>query len=436
MTSTQSAPSREPAAAKGGILGRQLGHYPANGPRALYLGVTVMLTVVLYYQLYTQGAVVTQITTDLHMTLAYYIAVSVVGAAAGALASVAAGLADRWGRANLVVVGLGVTSLLVFFGLPEAGSKLTYLVLFALMSVVEGIMLVATPALIRDFSPQLGRASAMGFWTMGPVLGSLVVTEVATHTLDSHADWQFQFRVCGVVSFVVFGVAFVFLRELAPQLRDQLMVSLKDKTLIEARARGIDPERALEGHWRQMLRFDLVGSALAVALFLAFYYVMVGFVVAFFATTYGYSEARANALGNWFWIAEAIALVVAGALSDKLRVRKPFMLLGGLMSCIGLALFAVATGDQTTSYHHFVALFLVMAIGTGIAFASWMAAYTETVEKHNPAATATGLAIWGATVRTVVCGVFLTMIFALPAAGTLIDKGPHVKGLAAGTDPA
>ena len=33
------------------------------------------------------------------------------------------------------------------------------------VGLVEGICLVATPALIRDFSPQVGRATAMGFWT-------------------------------------------------------------------------------------------------------------------------------------------------------------------------------------------------------------------------------------------------------------------------------
>ena len=47
------------------------------------------------------------------------------------------------------------------------------------IGLVEGVILVATPALIRDFSPQLGRASAMGFWTLGPVVGSLVVAGCA-----------------------------------------------------------------------------------------------------------------------------------------------------------------------------------------------------------------------------------------------------------------
>ena len=35
------------------------------------------------------------------------------------------------------------------------------------------------------------------------------------------------------------------LRELAPQLRDQLMVTMRDRALIEARAKGIDVEAAL-----------------------------------------------------------------------------------------------------------------------------------------------------------------------------------------------
>ena len=63
-------------------------------------------------------------------------------------------------------------------------------------------MLVATPALIRDFSPQLGRASAMGGWTLGPVLGSLVVSVIVTNT-SSHT-WQWQYGLAGIVGLVVF----------------------------------------------------------------------------------------------------------------------------------------------------------------------------------------------------------------------------------------
>lgn len=435
-SSARSAPPSAPAfEARRGIWGRQLDHYPSTAPRATYLVIVVLATITLYYELYVQGSVATALAANLHMTLVYLIAISIVGNAVGALASVVAGLADRWGRANLVVYGLAVTGALVLFGLANSTDKLVYLILFAVVSFVEGMILVATPALIRDFSPQLGRASAMCFWTMGPVLGSLVVSEVASHTLGSHPDWQYQYRVCGTVGLIVFVIAFIGLRELAPQLRDQLMVSMRDKALIEANARGIDPNEVLTGHWRQMLRKDIVLPAIAISVSLLFYYIAVGFFVVFYATNFGYSEARANALSNWYWGVNAVALLVTGILSDLLKVRKPFMLVGGAISMVGVAMFAIATTHPATTYYEFVGMLIPISVGGALAFAAWMAAFTETVEKRNPAATATGLAVWGSTLRTIVVVALLALIAVIPAASTLVNQGSQVAAAAAGQAP-
>jgi MFS transporter, ACS family, D-galactonate transporter len=413
-----------------GLWSRQLEHYPDNGRRTMYLGIVVLASIILYYELYIGGAVATQIIYHYGMTFRYFVFISVVGNAIGAFASLAAGLADRWGRANLVAYGLLVTGALIAFGLPNASSKLTYLILFAFVSFVEGVVLVATPALIRDFSPQLGRAAAMGFWTLGPVIGSLVVTEVSSHTLASHPDWQFQFRLCGVVGLAVFVIAVVGLRELSPKLRDQLMVSLHDRVLIEARAAGLDLEKALKGHWRQMLRFDIVGPAFAISVFLMFYYIAVGFFVVYFATTFGYSEARANSLANWYWIANAIALVTAGLVSDYIKVRKPFMIAGGLVSAVGVAMFATRATQPGTSYYTFAWLLVLSAAGGGLAYCGWMASFTETVEKHNPAATATGLAVWGWTIRMIVTVSLVALTFVVSATNVLVDNGPTVQAVA------
>jgi MFS family permease len=439
-TAEQASPS---ISAKGGIWGRQLGRYPANGPRAFYLLIVIIATIVLYYELYVGGSVATKLAADLDMSLTFLITVSIVGNAVGALASIFAGAADRWGRSNLVVYGLLVTGALIY-AVSYVHTKWPYLILIAVISFVEGMILVATPALIRDFSPQLGRASAMGFWTLGPVMGSLVVTEVSSHTLDAHPDWQYQFRICGIVGVAIFVVAFFGLRELAPQLRDQLMVSLRDKALVEAKARGIDPEKAVKGHWGQMLRFDIIGSSFAVAVFLLFYYIAVGLFVVFFATNYGYTEAQGNSLGNWYWSVQVIALILTGLVSDWLKVRKPFMIIGAVISAVGVALFALYTtkaapsGGYEADHGHWVTYILLISIGSAIAFAAWMAAFTETVEKHNPAATATGLAVWGSTLRLVVVVALIGLIYAIPAASTLVDKGPKLQqigAVAAGQDP-
>ncbi|MGY1770923.1 MFS transporter [Blastococcus sp. SYSU D00813] len=436
MTST-TVPSRregEPAPAsrgRGGIWDRQLPHYPENGPRSLYLGITVLATVILYYELYVGGSVATQIIRDLDFSFTLYVFVSVIGNLVGAFASLFAGLADRWGRANLVVYGLLATGLITLVGLPHSQNKTLFTVLFALLSFVEGVVLVATPALIRDFSPQVGRGVAMGFWTLGPVLGSLVVTLVSSNTLDDHPDWRFQFYVCGIAGLVVFVIAFFGLRELSPALRDQLMVSMRDRALVEARAAGIDPEEALKGHWRQMLRFDVIGSAFAISVFLLLYYILVGFTVVYFATVFGYSEARANALANWYWITNAIALVVTGVLSDRFRVRKPFMIVGTLISLVGGVLFALAATDPDTSYYTFAFYFILSAGGGGMAYVAWMASFTETVERHNPAATATGLAIWGWILRLVVTVSLAVFTLVVPATSVLVDDAEPIQEMQA-----
>lgn len=415
---------------------RDLAAYPATGPRLAYLAIVVVTTVVLYYMLYIQYAVATSIMTHFGMTYRYFVWVSVIGNAVGAFASLVAGLADRWGRANMVVYGLLAASLLVFFGLPNAAGKTSYLVLFALVSVIEGIVLVATPALIRDFSPQLGRATAMGAWTMGPVVGSLVVTTVTSQTLDT-SSWQDELRYSALAGLVVFLAALVGLRELSPALRDQIMVSLRDRALVEARAKGIDP-RALArgGQWRQMLRWDIAGSGLAIALFLLLYFAAVGNFVVYFATTYGYSEQRANAVANWYWAANAIALVAVGLLSDRLKVRKPFMVAGAAGSIVVTALFATRATHPDTGYYTFAWLFVGIGVFSGVAYGPWMAGFTETVEKHNPAATATGLAVWGWTVRIVVAVSSALIPVLVTSVTPLVDHGPQVTAAQRQAAPA
>ncbi|NNN21582.1 MAG: MFS transporter, partial [Acidimicrobiales bacterium] len=174
---------------------RQLSNYPGNGARTGFLGLSVVITVVLYFQQYIAGAIGPSIISYFHISFRYYLYVTVLSSAFGAFASLVAGLADRWGRANIVVYGLLAASLITLFGIPHAKSATEYVAFVCMVGIVEGLVLVATPALIRDFSPQLGRGAAMGFWTLGPVIGSLKVSEVSSHSIPHLHAWQEQYRI-------------------------------------------------------------------------------------------------------------------------------------------------------------------------------------------------------------------------------------------------
>ena len=421
----------EPSRLRRLLWDRTLDHYPDRGPRLAYLGLVVVAAIILYYEFYVPSAVSTTIAAHYHMTFPFFVYVVVIGNLVGAFASLVAGLADRWGRSNLVVYGLFITGMIVLFGLPNAPNMWVYGALYAVLGFVEGIILVATPALIRDFSPQMGRASAMGFWTMGPVIASLIVAEVSSQTLNHLKAWQDQFIICGIVGMVVFVVSLLFLRELSPGLRDQLMVSAKDRALVEARAAGVDIEESLRHPWRQMFHLDIFGPALGIGVFLIIYYTLIAFNVAYMATIFGYSTQRANALGNWVWVFHAAALVVVGVLSDKLRVRKPFMVIGVVGAAVMTALFALRTDHLDTGYYTFVWIMSTLAVFMGFTFAPWMASFTETVEKRNPALIATGLAVWGWVLRIVVAGSLFLLPYVVTSMTPLIEHGTQVQTLAA-----
>ena len=246
----------------------------------------------------------------------------------------AAHVVDKIGRANVISGGMLVVSLLCIFGIPNASSKASFSIMFVLLNVCEGVILVATPAVVRDFSPQVGRASAMGFWTMGPVLGSVVVTVVVASGSDTQT-WQDKFVVSGIVGIVVGVITLFGLKELPPSIRDQVMVDARDRALVEAKMKGIDVEESLQHPIRQMLKPDILLSGLAISLFLVFYIVLVAFGPTYDWNQYftvgaalkldaGTNTVRIWAVQQYDWDGKTVGTVHTGdgGVGDQLRTNQ------------------------------------------------------------------------------------------------------------------
>ncbi len=436
MSGTAAPPvSRRPGWAAS-IMNRQLDSYPDTGRRTLYLAITVLATITLYYELYVVGSVSTLLLVNLHMSFTFFVLALAFGNLIGAFGSLFAGLADRFGRANLVVFGLLFAGVFVAFIMPTATSKWPFTIETFVVGFVEGMCLVATPALIRDFSPQVGRATAMGFWTSGPVVGSLIVAVVGSATIPAVVTdprfWTHEYHIAGIAGLIVFLIAFVGLKELSPALRDQLMVTMRDRALIEARAKGLteaDIEAALRHPFRQLLKPDIIVSAIAVSVMLLIYYTAVGFSVIYLTTVFGFSVKNANGLGNWNWGFNVIAVILVGFISDRFRVRKPFMVIGGLLAAVMTVVYLFQAGHHP-GYYTLAIMLALLSLGLGIAYTPWMASYTETVEARNPALIATGLAIWGWIVRITVFVAYLCLPLVINSVTPLVDYGATVSSYA------
>ena len=419
-----SAPVARPT--RGGLRNalwkRQLTQYPDTLPRLGYLAIVVLTTIMLYYLYYVEGAVTPLLLPYYHMSFQYFLYLLVVSNAIGAFSAFIGGLSDKIGRANLTIFGTLLVALVQLLAIPHISDKFGFAVCYCIIGFVEGVILVSTPALMRDFSPQMGRGVAMGFWALGPTMGALFASLVATHTLSHLAPWQDQFIISGIVCLVVVVIAFFFLRELSPQLRDQLMVSERERALVEARAKGIDIAQATKHPVRSMLKLDLIASSVAISVFLLFYFASVSVLTIYWVVTFNRTTPQANGINVWLAGFLSIGLVLAGALSDWARVRKPFMIVGAVGAMVMLGLLIRQTDHPHTGYYGNVLVIVLLALFISLAYAPWMANYTEQVEHHNPALTATGLAIWGWILRITVALSFLVLPYVITTSTVLVDN--------------
>jgi hypothetical protein len=124
----------------------------------------------------------------------------------------------------------------------------------------------------------------------------------------------------------------------------------------------------------------------------------------------------------WYAAFLSIGLVLAGVLSDWAKVRKPFMIAGAVAAMVMLGLLIVQTGHPHTGYYDNVLIIVLLAVSISLAYAPWMANYTEQVESHNPALTATGLAIWGWILRITVALSFLVLPYVITTSTVLVDN--------------
>ena len=130
-----------------------------------------------------------------------------------------------------------------------------------------------------------------------------------------------------------------------------------------------------------------------------------------------------------------MALIVFGVLSDKLRVRKPLMLVGAIGAIVMLILFLHQTDHPTTSFSTLITLEVLLAASLSLAYAPWMAGYTEMVEAKNPALVGTGLALWAWILRLIVGISFIFLPLVINSVNPVVDNLVYAQTPPNGTAP-
>jgi MFS family permease len=357
---------------------RQLDTYPTGRRRVWLLAMAVVAVLVGSYE--SQIApVVPLLLPDLHMSLITYGNVSAIALVAGAVAGLVGGrLTDSVGRVRLLVPLMFCTAVLSFF-MALVQSPGQFLVARTVLAFVDGLALASTAPLVRDFSPRMGRATAFGFWTWGPVGANFLAAAIASATLPLFGGaWQSQFIIMGCLSFVLSIVIALNIAELSPALRATI---LQTERRAVGKADDQRPARMLD-----LLKHRAIWAhCLGIAAWLVFYITLVIYGQTMLVTTFGVSAAESSRIMMVFWILNLATLIVAGRISDRLQLRRPLSLGGTVASLVVIGVLVWLMNDPagTSSTELMITgFFLGGCLGT--AYGPWMANYSENAEDVDP----------------------------------------------------
>nr|WP_055510284.1 MFS transporter [Nonomuraea pusilla] len=367
---------------------RELDEYPTGARRMKILTMAVLAILIGSYEGQI-APVVPLLLKDLNMSLATYGAVSGAAAVAGAIASILGGrLTDRLGRVRLLIPLMALTAVCCFV-MTLVHSPRDLLIARIVLAFVDGVAMASTAPLIRDFSPRLGRAQAFGFWTWGPVGANFLAAAIAGWTLPVFNDsWRSQFVIMGCFSLVISAVIAFNIADLSPELRARIQHTERAATQVvdlaqPARLRNLFARRNIWAH------------VIGISLWLVLYITLSLFGQTMLVGSLGISSAEASTIMAAFWSLNLITLIVTGRLSDRTQLRKPFALAGTLVSVAVTGYLALALGDDGVSTGSLMVVGALLGGSLGVAYAPWMANYSEDAEDADPRLQGTAWGLFG-----------------------------------------
>lgn len=376
---------------------RELDTYPRASRRIWLLAMAVLATLVASYEA-SISPVLPLLLRDLRMSLTTYGLIAAVSVIAGATSAYVGGrYADRWGRVALLVPTLLLTGL-VDFAMVLVQNPVELLVARCVLSFIEGVGAATTAGLVRDFSPRVGRATAFGFWTWGPVGANYLAAGIAGLTLPIFVTWQSQFVIIGTISVVLSLVIAFNIADLSPALRARII-----RTASEGEALQSEPGEHVEIHRaRELLRHPHVWAhLLGITSWLVLYETLVLYGPTMLVDSFHLTAARAATVMSAFWVLNLGSLIAAGVISDRLGLRKPVSLLGAVCST-ATAAYLVSRFGTTAPLIEVAAIGAVLGAFLGVTYAPWMAGYSENTEDIRASLQGTAWGLFGTSVRVMI----------------------------------
>ncbi len=275
-------------------------------------------------------------------------------------------LSDRYGRRNVLLIGMGL------FVLASIGTLLAptadIFLIFRMAQAVIATAMALSRAVVRDMVDEAQAASMLGYVTMGmsivPMLGPVIGGVV-----DEVLGWQANFVLLALAGVLVLALTWADLGETARTRPTSMMAQIRDYPELFASRR----------FWGYVL-----SSSFASGVFFAFLggAPFVGTVI------YGLSPTALGGLFAFTALGYAGGNFLSGRFSVRMGVNR-MILTGAIITLAGLSLQATMLGTGLATAFVFFGCFVFVGIGNGMVLPNATAGMLS-VRPHL-AGTASGL---------------------------------------------
>jgi OPA family glycerol-3-phosphate transporter-like MFS transporter len=162
------------------------------------------------------------------------------------------------------------------------------------------------------------------------------------------------------------------------------------------------------GQARELLRHRRVLAHLVgITAWQVFYWTLQVFGPTITVQAFGYTESQAATISAASWAINLVVLFAVGWLSDRLQLRKPFILVGTIAGLGVMGVLVRLVGSGNASMGTLIAVNAVLGSALAVAFAPWMAQFSEDIEDIRPELQGTGWGLFGLSVRVMIVAMLI-----------------------------
>lgn len=212
------------------FIERQLSYIP-DDPDRYFMLVIKALAAFMGSLAISVGAIAPLIIKSEHISQGNYgHIVGGIGLLGAVAALTASQLADKFSRIRILLWGM-LIPIVFHFGMAFMPNNRpwTFALLYSGLGITEAWTIVTVSALLRDFSPRIGRALGVGLVTVGSQSAIWLSLFLAGHVLNRLGSWQYMFLLYGFITVGIWLLLVLFGREPSKGIRAQIMHSMGDR---------------------------------------------------------------------------------------------------------------------------------------------------------------------------------------------------------------